>query len=90
MCVQTFVTGRARPVASKPPALWHAPKVVLVKKLTCVTLFAEPTKPVLAYGRQPVPTKVRRGGIWGTKVQWTRRGVSQRAVKGAEGAPRRS
>lgn len=68
MCVQTFVTRRARPVARKPPTFRHAPKVVLVKELTCVTLFAKPTQPVLAHGRKSVAPQIRSGSICGTKV----------------------
>jgi len=51
MSVETFVTGRTITILRKPVAFWHAPQVVFVKKFTCITLFAETTKPVFADGR---------------------------------------
>jgi hypothetical protein len=53
--VQALVTGRAVPVLGKPPALRHAPEVVLVEKLTRIPFLTKASEPVLTDGGKALP-----------------------------------
>ena len=46
--VQALIARRAVAVLGIPPALGHAPEIVLVQELTRIALFAKAAEPVLA------------------------------------------
>ena len=62
--VQALIAGRAVAVLGVPPALGHAPQVVLVQELTRVALLAEPAQPVLADRREPFALPRVRGQLF--------------------------
>jgi hypothetical protein len=65
VCIQALVARRAVTVLGVPPALGHPPEVVLVQELTCITLFTQATKPVLAHGGQTLTVPRVHGKLFG-------------------------
>lgn len=88
MRVQTLVSGRAVAIFREPPALGHAPQVVLVQEFARIALFAEAAQPVLAdRGEAFTLARVCRQRFWRLEVLCGRLGVAQRAMQGPEGTP---
>lgn len=85
--VEALVAGGAVAVLGVPPALGHAPEIVLVEELTRIALLAEPSEPVLADGGESLAfARMGRKLLWRLEVCGRRRSVPQRAVEGPEGA----
>ena len=85
MRVQTLVARGAVAVLGVPPALGHAPEVVLVQELTCVALLTQPAEPEFADGGEAFPfTRVCGQLFWGLEVLYRGRGMSERTVQWAE------
>lgn len=87
MGVEALVAGGAVAVLGVPPALGHAPEIVLVEELTGIALFAEPSEPVLADGGESLAfARVCGELLWWLEVCRGGRSVAQRAVEGPERA----
>jgi hypothetical protein len=52
MRIQALVSRRAVSVLGIPPALRHAPEVVLVQELARVAFLTQPAQPMLTHGRE--------------------------------------
>ena len=69
MRVQTLVARGTVAVLGVPPALGHAPEVVLVQELARVALLAQAAQPVLAHRREPLAlARVRGQLLWRLEV----------------------
>jgi hypothetical protein len=74
MGVQALVTSGAVTILGEPPALRHAPEVVLVEKLTSVSLLTKASEPVLTYGGESLPvSRMSWQLFWRLEVQRGRR-----------------